>query len=229
MGSLSHIHGFPHPRVPSHMHGSWYPRVLTSMGSLIHGISLTSMGSHIHGFSLSDPWVPTTTGSLSHIHRFSLTSTGSLSHIHGFSLPAQSQPKEGFSNFSKLLLLHVRLADSLNRFISLRIKSAFCSNPHNKALFISYYVAVYCSWRGFFGFVIITSILKSDISLIVLKSFVLDFSISFFRRILFMCNWRISSLRITKEVTPYLCFRNWWRRKRGGGGYSQAFKSAQWA
>lgn len=107
------------------------------------------------------------------------------SHIHGFShpwvLPSCPIPaREGFSNFSKLFLLHVRLADSLNRFISLRIKSAFCSNPHNKALFISYYVAVYYSSGVFFGFVIISSISKPEISLIVLKSLVLDFSIPSF-------------------------------------------------
>lgn len=76
--------------------------------------------------------------------------------------------KEGFSNFSELFLIHVRLADSLNRFVNLRIKTAFCSNPHNKPLSNSHYIGVYYSWEFFFCYVIISSIPKSEISSTVL-------------------------------------------------------------
>lgn len=112
-------------------------------------------------------------------------------------LPSCPVPaSDDFSNFSELFLTHVRLADSLNRFVSLRIKTAFCSNPHNKALSISYCIGVYYSWGFFFCYVTISSIPKSEIYFFLCCKVLYLILVSHFfhlSRILAMCNQRISS------------------------------------
>lgn len=111
------------------------------------------------------------------------------------SSPHPVQVSEGWSNFSELFLIHVRLADSLNRFVSLRIKTAFCSNPHNKH-FLSHIILVFITVEVVFFNVSISSIPKPEILLSVLESLARDFSITFFShlsRTSAACNWRIRS------------------------------------
>lgn len=167
-----------------------------------------------------------------------LTSKGSPSHIRGFPHPRvlSSCPIPAKETFQQLFQAPLASCQAG------RFSKQIYQPPHQNCLLLqppqqsTFYLILCCcllQLRVGFFLVLLSFLAYQNLTFLWLcwkvLYLILVFHVFHFSRILAVCNWGITSFRIIKEVTPYLCFRNWWRRKRGGGGYSQAFKSAQWA